>query len=167
MTSTPGPYRSISDEDLHNGILRSKTNRNRRVGELLKELRLAEGRNTGIPLIQNSLRENCSDPATFETDKSRSYLTVTLPINEHFLPKTAMEQPKEAEDPQERMFNNIVSLLRTNGPMSVNELAMAMGYKSANPSIRQMIKTMMLCGKVHYLYPESPGAGKQKIVLDE
>lgn len=167
VTSTPGPDRSISDEDLHNGILRSKTNRNRRVGELLKELRLAEGRNTGIPLIQNSLRENGSDPATFETDKSRSYLTVTLPINEHFLPKTAVEQPKEAEDPQERMFNNIVSLLRTNGPMSVNELAVAMGYKSANPSIRQMIKTMMLCGKVHYLYPESPRAGKQKIVLDE
>lgn len=60
-----------------------------------------------------------------------------------------------------------MSLLRTGGPMSVNEPAVAMDCKSANPSIRQMIKTMMLCGKVHCLYPESPRAGKQKIALDE
>lgn len=70
-------------------------------------------------------------------------------------------------DPLEHMFNETVSLLRTNGPMSIDELAVAVGYGSATSQMRLMIKTMILCGKAHYLYPESLQTGKQKIVLDE
>ena len=49
ITSVPGPDRSISDEDIQNYVMRTRRYRNRRIGDFLKELNLAEGRNTGIP----------------------------------------------------------------------------------------------------------------------
>ena len=39
-------------------MLRSRRYTNRRLGEFLKELDLTEGRATGIPTIQQKLREN-------------------------------------------------------------------------------------------------------------
>ena len=54
ITSLPGPDRTISDSDLKNYHLVSKRYRNRRIGDFLKELKLIEGRNTGIPTILHS-----------------------------------------------------------------------------------------------------------------
>jgi len=51
ITSLPGPDRTIADEDLKNYRLISRRYRNRRIGDFLKELKLVEGRNTGIPTI--------------------------------------------------------------------------------------------------------------------
>ena len=84
ITSVPGPDRSISDDDLRNLRMVSRTNRNRRIGDYLKELKLAEGRNTGIPTLVRSMRENSSPDPVFLTDGDRSYFTVILPINEAF-----------------------------------------------------------------------------------
>ena len=48
--------------------------RNRRIGEFLKELRLTEGRATGIPTIKRVLADNGSPPAIFDTDgEKRTY----------------------------------------------------------------------------------------------
>ena len=44
------------------GYIRSRFYRNRRIGEFLKELDLAEGRNTGIGKIVRAMRENGSPP---------------------------------------------------------------------------------------------------------
>lgn len=42
--------------------------RNRRIGEMLKELSLTEGRGTGIPAIYNAIAENGSPQPRFNTD---------------------------------------------------------------------------------------------------
>jgi ATP-dependent DNA helicase RecG len=55
--------------------------RNRRIGELLKELRLAEARGTGIPKVFRAMAENDSPPPRYEFDKQRSYFTVILPAH--------------------------------------------------------------------------------------
>ena len=55
ITSLPGPDRTISDEDIRNRKMISKRYRNRRIGDFLKELKLVEGRNTGIPTILGAL----------------------------------------------------------------------------------------------------------------
>lgn len=57
ITSLPGPDRTITDIDLKNYHLVSKRYRNRRIGDFLKELKLIEGRNTGIPTINKYIGE--------------------------------------------------------------------------------------------------------------
>ena len=55
--------------------------RNRRIGEWLKELRLAEGRGTGLPKVFRAMRDNGSAPPQFDFDVARSYFRVTLPAH--------------------------------------------------------------------------------------
>ena len=86
ILSYSGPDRSISMESLKEAnILRSRRDRNRRLGEFLKELDLTEGRATGIPTIQKKLRENGSPKATIETDESRSYFLIDIPARIDFV----------------------------------------------------------------------------------
>ena len=60
-------------EDLQSGRAISRRYRNRRVGEFLKELDLAEGRSTGIPKILRAMRNNGSLPPVFESDDDRTW----------------------------------------------------------------------------------------------
>ena len=46
--------------------------RNRRIGEFLKELELAEGRSTGVPKILRAMRQNGSLEPVFESDEDRT-----------------------------------------------------------------------------------------------
>lgn len=85
ITSLPGPDRTITDEDIARCRLVSRRYRNRRIGDFLKELKLIEGRNTGIPTILRAMEKNGSEPPVFETDEERSYLTVILPVHESFI----------------------------------------------------------------------------------
>ena len=88
MVSYPGPEPSIRHEQLQSGRVVPRRYRNRRIGELLKELELTEGRGTGFPKIERAMQRNGSPPATFATDESRSHFLVTLPIHPemHVLP---------------------------------------------------------------------------------
>jgi len=84
ISSLPGMDRSITDSDLKKFTIRSRFYRNRRIGEFLKELDLAEGRNTGIGKIVRAMRENGSPPPEFYNPETRSFMTVILPIHEAF-----------------------------------------------------------------------------------
>jgi ATP-dependent DNA helicase RecG len=56
----------------------------------LKELRLTEGRGTGIPTIRAALKENGSPPAKFDTnDPERTYFIAELPIHPAFMGPSA------------------------------------------------------------------------------
>ena len=81
ITSYPGPDRSIRVEALRTGRVVARRYRNRRIGEFLKELRLTEGRGTGVPTILRVMRENGSPEPSFETDDERSYFTTFLPAH--------------------------------------------------------------------------------------
>jgi len=48
------------------GTVASTRNRNRRIGQFLKELHLTEGRGTGIPKILCAMLDNGSPPAEFD-----------------------------------------------------------------------------------------------------
>jgi len=62
------------------------------IGEFLKELDLAEGRNTGIGKIVRAMRENGSPDPQFYNPETRSFMTVILPIHEAFkVDETAAE----------------------------------------------------------------------------
>lgn len=78
----PGGDRSIRMEDFRKGQAVSRRYRNRRIGEFLKELDLAEGRSTGVPKILRAMRENGSPAPVFESDEDRTFFLVRLPVRE-------------------------------------------------------------------------------------
>ncbi|MBF0508338.1 MAG: putative DNA binding domain-containing protein [Deltaproteobacteria bacterium] len=65
--------------------------RNRRIGDFLKELRLAEGRGTGLPKVRRSMQENGSPPPRFDFDDARSYFRVTLPAHPEYIAVLALQ----------------------------------------------------------------------------
>lgn len=81
VTSYPGPDRSISLDDLSHGTLIARRYRNRRIGEFLKELRLTEGRGTGIPTATTAMQRNGSPKPKFQTDDDRTYFTAILAVH--------------------------------------------------------------------------------------
>ncbi len=85
ITSYPGPVPGILNEHLDaGGRIPAVAARNRRIGEFLKELRLAEGRGTGIPKIRRRMQENGSPQAEFHFDDERTYFTVLLPVHPRY-----------------------------------------------------------------------------------
>ena len=59
--------------------------RNRRIGDILKELHLTEGRNTGFGKILSALEENGSPKPEFETDAGHNYFITRLFIHKAFM----------------------------------------------------------------------------------
>jgi ATP-dependent DNA helicase RecG len=85
IISYPGPVPGIEIKHLDGSApLPPVPARNRRIGELLKELRLAEGRGTGIPKVRRMMEQNGSPPPRFDFDEARSYFRVTLPMHPEY-----------------------------------------------------------------------------------
>jgi ATP-dependent DNA helicase RecG len=77
----PGPMPPINQAMLKKQRVVARDYRNRKIGGFLKELKLTEGRGTGLPIIHSSLEENGSPPPVFETDENNSYFLCILPAH--------------------------------------------------------------------------------------
>ena len=173
ILSLPGPDRSITDDDLENRVLISARYRNRRIGDFLKELKMVEGRNTGVPLILNEMRNNGSELPVFRTDEERIYFRVILPIHQAFWGnkgKVAEEfqvikEKKHKRRTREEIHALIIEALIQKRELSMNELAVELGYKNLNNTLRTVVKEMLESGEAEYLYPDKPNSRKQKIYL--
>jgi ATP-dependent DNA helicase RecG len=146
ILSYPGPDRSVSLEALRTFRVIARRYRNRRIGEFLKELRLTEGKGTGIPRILKSLRSNGSPDPAFETDEDRSYFLTTLRIHP-FFHSDGSSAPESAEI-EMRILNAI-------GPEGVTrkQLAEKLGYRSRPASLTNAIDRMLLEGRLCLKYP--------------
>jgi ATP-dependent DNA helicase RecG len=92
IISYPGPAPGIERRHLDgNEPLPPVPARNRRIGEFLKELGLAEGRGTGLPKVRRSMRENGSPQPRFDFDEARSYFRVTLPAHPEYIAVLALQ----------------------------------------------------------------------------
>lgn len=90
IISYPGPVQGANLEHfIHNNVPPVPA-RNRRVGNFLKELKLAEGRGTGLPKLYKAMRENGSDDPTFDFDDNRTYFRVTLPAHPEYVAISAL-----------------------------------------------------------------------------
>ncbi len=86
IISYPGPVAGIKQDQFQVGHrVPPVPNRNRRIGEFLKELRLAEMRNTGIPKIIRTMSDNGSPLPQFDFDDDRTYFRVTLPAHPDYV----------------------------------------------------------------------------------
>ncbi len=173
ILSLPGPDRSISDENLEKRVLVSRRYRNRRIGDFLKELDIVEGRNTGVPLIISSMQNNGSGFPEFETDEERSYFLITLPIHPLFInqkqaaPSTTKKESTHSRRSRNDIKSQVLDILKKNGNMSSNEVAIALGYSKLTDTLREVISEMISSGDVTYLYPDKPRSRNQKICLKQ
>lgn len=80
VQSHPGPVPPVDAQILASQQrIIARNYRNRRIGDFLKELRLTEGRGTGLPAIYSAMARNGSPDPIFATD-DLSYFLVTIPI---------------------------------------------------------------------------------------
>ena len=77
----PGPDPSISADALKRERMVTRRYRNRRIGEILKELKFTEGRSTGMPKIYRAFAANGSPPPRIETNEDRNYFLIEFPIH--------------------------------------------------------------------------------------
>lgn len=141
ITSFPGFDRSISDESIEKYQIRSRIYRNRRIGDFLKELKLIEGRNTGFPNAIQALRSNGSELPKFEMNPERDYLSVIIPIHKYFIPKSKKTDKSLAYQAKIKDILNIK-------PLSLSELAVAMGYKGITAKLSRTVNEMLLSGAI-------------------
>ncbi len=87
ILSCPGPLPPIDNKMLKKEYIIARNYRNRRIGDFLKELKFTEGRGTGIPKIRKAMKLNNSPAPIFETDETRNYFLVTLPIHPQVTPQ--------------------------------------------------------------------------------
>lgn len=165
ITSIPGPFRSITDDDLENCHLVSRTTRNRRIGEYLKELKLVESRNTGIPTMIAELEKNGSELPLFRTDGDRTYMTVIIRINPFFLRDRvkSFRETKIERRTKEQIRLEIVDAL-DGKEMSVRQLSILLGYKTISPSFRSIVNELIADGTIENAY-SNRFTSKQKIRL--
>ena len=85
VISYPGPVAGIEHRHLvANANVPAVPARNRRIGEFLKELGLAEGRLSGLPKVFRAMAENGSPAPTFEFDEERTFFQATLPAHPEY-----------------------------------------------------------------------------------
>ena len=91
IISYPGPLPAIQLEHLQQQKpIPPVPARNRRIGEFLKELKLAEGRGTGLPKLFRVMQENGSANPQFDFDEERTYFRVTLPAHPEYVAISAL-----------------------------------------------------------------------------
>ena len=120
IVSFPGPDRSVTKEGLKRYKVSNRRYRNRRIGDILKELHLTEGRNTGFGKILRTLEENGSPKPEFETDDDHSYFISRLFVHEAFLragkkereQKRAKKEPKKGDEKRSRKKWNILQRMK-------------------------------------------------------
>lgn len=149
----------------------SRRYRNRRIGDFLKELKLVEGRNTGIPTVLRAMETNGSQPPVFETDADRTHFTVILSVHETFLHPEAPEAKTTVKPKTRKSIEEIKALILKTldriGDVPASELAEAMDCTKVTAAVSKAIKELMGEGKVVYSDPEHPRSRSQKICLVE
>ncbi len=83
ILSYPGPLPPIDEKALIQLKITARNYRNIKLGDWLKNLRLAEKYATGIPTVVDALTSNGSPAPVLSTDEARSYFRAVIRINEN------------------------------------------------------------------------------------
>jgi ATP-dependent DNA helicase RecG len=123
ILSFPGPMPPIDNKMLKKERVVAREYRNRKLGGFLKELKLTEGRGTGLPIIYSRLDKNGSPPPIFETDDDRSYFLSIIKI--HPLTQKESAEDKDVETIENvSQFNSLkdaIFYLRSSGNQNVTK----------------------------------------------
>ena len=145
--------------------------RNRRIGECLKVLDLAEGRSTGVLKILRAMRNNGSPAPRFETDEDRTWFLVRLPAHAAIpqTNETAREQLGEQDTLQDapqdtpqvaECVERLVSTLQRE--MSRAGLQAALKLRDRRSFIDTYLKPALKAGLIEMTLPDKPTSRNQR-----
>ncbi|MCY4597475.1 MAG: putative DNA binding domain-containing protein [Bryobacterales bacterium] len=172
VLSFPGADRSIRMEDLRAGNAVSRRYRNRRIGEFLKELDLAEGRSTGIPKILRAMRENGSPAPVFESDDDRTWFLTRLPIHEQSGPQprrqvtvqgtgqVAGQDTGQVADPTTDPVGRLLTALT--GEKSRSQLQAALKLTHRDHFTNTYLRPALEAGLIEMTLPDAPTSRNQR-----
>ena len=96
ITSYPGPAAGLEPEHFAlRSALPMVPARNRRIGEFLKELGLAEARLTGLRKVAAAMAANGSPAPRYDFDERRTYFRATLPAHPEYAALSAVREAAE------------------------------------------------------------------------
>ena len=170
INSFPGPDASITLEALASGTAVARRYRNSRIGDFLKDLRLTEGRGTGIPTVIKAMKENGSPAPRFNTDAERAYFTAILPIHSGALSKNTPQvntpQVREGQDAVRRYSRarerERIMLVFCESPRDRASIQARLGLKDPRNFRENYLYPMLQRGLVAMTDPEHPNSPQQK-----
>ena len=176
VLSFPGADRSIRMEDLQSGRAISRRYRNRRIGEFLKELDLAEGRSTGIPKILRAMRGNGSPAPVFESDDDRISFLTRLPVHEQArgeptgqvagqvtLQDTGQVTPQVTPQDTPQVTGHVRQLVTAlAGEMSRSQMQAAIGLRDRNYFTTAYLRPALEAGLIEMRLPGKATSGNQR-----
>ena len=115
VISYPGPVPGIEASNLlPDAEIRPAPARNRRIGEFLKELGLAEGRMTGLPKVFQAMAANGSPVPRFDFDENRTWFRATLSAHPEYEALSALRDAAHlrALGEHEKAFDRIEAAWR-------------------------------------------------------
>ncbi len=159
ILSFPGPIPPVDNTELQKYRIVARYYRNRRIGDFLKELRLTEGRSTGIPKIRKALAENGSPEPVFETNNEKTHFLVILPIHPYFK-RTVLQR----SDGNSLTLKKVRVLDFCRNPKSkkdiFHELEMPNNTYNSNIIMQPLLEAQLIIRTI----PDKPNSGNQKYV---
>ncbi|GAA3758895.1 RNA-binding domain-containing protein [Flavobacterium ginsengiterrae] len=161
IISYSGADPALKQRDFTRGIVRARRYRNRRIGEFLKELRLTEGRATGIPTINRALRENGSPKPKFDTDEpDRRYFIIEIPIHPAFT--------IDSDTLEEKATPQAIKILEyCKEPKSRAEILDYIGITNQTKNFNTNVLPLLEQDLIEYTIKESPKDRNQKYIITE
>lgn len=151
ILSFPGPLPPLNKQRLNSNQIVARDYRNRRIGDFLKELKLTEGRGTGIPTIRQSMSRNNSPKPIFDTDLSNTYFLTILPIQPEFLDLVLTDYQREI-------------LKYCSVPRSKKTLLEHIGLGSHYENFERHVHPLIKAGYLDLTYPHIPRTPKQRYI---
>jgi len=151
ILSFEGPVPPIKNDDLKKERVISRSYRNRRVGDFLKELDYTEGRSTGFPTIHRHLKKNFSPKPAFETDENNLHFLATIYCHKLFASK-----PIELNEKEKLVLDFCKQ------PKSSREILDFIGVSYHSKNIANYIGALIEGGYLYYTIPELPSHRNQK-----
>ena len=144
-------FRWINLERFTSGKVKGRKYRNRRIGELFKEIELSEKKGTGIPKILRELKQNGSPEPEFDMDEGRTCLNAIIRIRDGF---KRIDKMSESMSELERARMRIILLyMETN-----REINSSVAAKLLEVEIKTASRLLLKAEKLDLL----KGAGKTK-----
>jgi ATP-dependent DNA helicase RecG len=162
IISFSGTDPSLKQTDFEKGVVKARRYRNRRIGEFLKELRLTEGRGTGIPTIKRELFENGSPDAKFDTDEpDRRYFIIEIPIHEDF-------KAVEIAQVSDQVSDQVISILKyCKTPKSRVEILTLLGISNHSKNYIKHILPLLEKNWIEYTIKGNTKVKNQKYVTTD
>lgn len=157
VLSFPGPLPPVTKAILKKEKrIVARKYRNRRVGDFLKELRLTEGRATGLPTIYNSMQHNGSPKPQFDTDDEHSYFLAILPIHPSFIVNT--------EEASEKELQILLFCLK---PQKRTTILKKIGLSNHAKNYQNYIVQLIDKGWLTYTIPDKPTSPNQQYLTTD